>query len=130
MARQPLTRWCYFGCGPGSAGHYLFAEDRQTIRAALGSAEAVIEKWDGVLPPHPQRTEDLYRATISRVPGLGLTALAWWDRSQDSRVGGNSAIYAPFPEAGPNWLIEEGQRVFPWVFARLPQPLELWAMGA
>lgn len=126
MSAPMLKRWCYFGCPRHGLGHYLLDQRGESIKAGFGDPERYIEKWDGILPPHPKRSTELHQATVSRLPGLGISALAWWDRSGDSRSASNSALFAPHPEAGPEWLIEEGQRLFPWVFARLPQPLQLW----
>lgn len=118
--------WYYFGCGRGP-GHYLFDERMNQVRGDYSSPpRRLAERFDGLLPPQPERTEDLYKAALSRLGGYGYSALSWWDRSEDKRGGCNSTIFAPSLIIEPLDLLEEAQRRFPWVFTRLPQQLELW----
>lgn len=118
--------WYYFGCGKHTTGHYL--HDRHGVKPrGLARVESYLERrFDGVLPPHPERDYGLYQATVTVFPGMGYTALAWWDRSADSRPGSNSVIWAPGTDWQPEALVNEARALFPWVFERLPRPLLLW----
>ena len=112
--------WMYFGCGR-EAGHYIFtASGRKLLEHKF---DRLGHCFDGSLPPQPE--EKLYLASFSRLGGWGLSALAWWDRSVDKRGASNSVIFAPSLTISPDEMLTEAQTKFPWVFNRLPQPLEL-----
>jgi hypothetical protein len=114
--------WCYFGCGD-QAGHYIFPEGRSGTH---GYGRPILERlslFDGKLAPFNDRTP--YRAVFSRIGSLGYTALSWWDNTVDKRPGSNSTIFCPTIVMTPVHLLAEGQRRFPWVFARLPEPLKI-----
>ena len=112
-------RWTYFGCGPGRSGHYTFTEGD---RYASGTDRQF--SWaDGTLAPHPG--EPLYVAAFSRLEGLGLSVLSWWDQSQDSRPGSNSNVFAPSLTITAEEMLEQIPKRFPWVTERLPRPLRL-----
>lgn len=116
--------WYYFGCGDQS-GHYLFGQNRW--RPPRYGDDAPPERlhggFDGSLAPHPER--ELYVAAVSRLGGINMTALAWWDRSVDKRPASNSIIFAPGLTIEPEVMLAEAQRRFPWVFSRLPRPVRL-----
>lgn len=113
-------RWIYFGCAAGEAGHYTFVErDRYASRANRNFNWA-----DGTLSPHPG--EPLYLAAFSRLEGHGLSALSWWDRSQDKRPGSNSNVFAPSLTISAQEMLDQLPLRFPWVISRLPQPLALY----
>lgn len=80
-------------------------------------------RFDGMLPPQDNAAG--YIATVSRLEGWGMTALAWWDYSVDSRGGCNSVVFAPSLTITIEDLMQEAQRRFPQVFGRLPKPLTL-----
>lgn len=121
---RPLSQWAYFGCGRHGLGHDLHVEGGVTIDRQLRDQ---LERFDGVFPPHPETAALLYQATLSRLPGLNCSVLAWWDRSADTRVASNSAIYAPSPTCSPESMIDGALQKWPWVFSRLPQSLTLWS---
>lgn len=113
-------KWYYFGCRD-QAGHYLFDQSGQENYGY--GPERPLGQFDGCLAPQPER--DLYVAAVSRLGGVGYTALAWWDRSVDKRPASNSIIFAPGLDGDPAELLAEAERRFPWVFSRLPQPVTL-----
>ena len=115
-----LDRWLYFGCKDGTPGHYLWGEGMSSIWS--GNLD-FLNRFDALLPP--QRSREGYLATISRLEGWGMTAMAWWDYSVDSRSGSNSIIFAPSLTITGKDLLAEAQRRFPVVFARLPSPVRL-----
>jgi hypothetical protein len=116
-----VDQWLYFGCYR-QPGHYLFREgmvptyDRRLDR---------LTHLDGKLPP--QGSDAPYVASISRLGGWGLTALAFWDYSVDGRGGCNSVVFAPSLTISPEELLAEAQARFPQVFGRLPQPVRFAA---
>jgi hypothetical protein len=114
--------WCYFGCGD-RAGHYLFPEGRQGTGGYGRPLLEYLTHLDGKLAPQLDRT--CYRAVFSRLGAVGYTALSWWDKTVDQRGGSNSTIFAPTIVMTPVDLLAEGQKRFPWVFARLPEPLQI-----
>lgn len=69
-------------------------------------------------------TEYTYAAPLSRLGGWNLSALSWWDRSQDTHPGSNSTIFAPGLTITAEEMLTEAQRRFPWVFSRLPETLK------
>lgn len=111
--------WYYFGCGR-EAGHYCFDHTGQKDWGRDGINWG---KFDGTLPPQPER--ELYVASFSRLGGWGKAVLSWWDGSVDKRRGSNSTILCPIITKTPAEVYAEAQIIFPWVFARLPQPLTL-----
>lgn len=115
--RAHLTKWLYFGCGNGP-GHYLFEEGPTPSSSTLRDYN-----WlDGTLAPQPEGRP--YLVAYSLLQGHGCCALAWWDNSGDKRHGSSSTILAP-GMWGMYDLLAAAPAHFPWVFARLPQPLEL-----
>lgn len=113
------TQWLYFGCHQ-QPGHYLFAEG---MRRPSSYDLNRLTHLDGCLPPQGDATP--YIATISRLEGWGLSALAWWDYSVDKRSGCNSVVFAPSLDIAPAALLAEAMQRFPQVFERLPQPVQL-----
>lgn len=119
-----MTEWLYFGCHR-RPGHYLFLE---------GMRETHDRKWrrlqnlDAMLPP--QGDPEPYLATVSRLEGWSLTALAFWDYSVDDRGGCNSVVFAPSLTIEPADLLTEAQARFPEVFGRIPQPVRLLSSNA
>lgn len=115
-----MDQWIYFGCHR-QAGHYLFREGMRQF-----GYDRKLERLtylDGLLPP--QDSTDPYVATVSRLGGWGVSALAFWDYSVDKRGGCNSVVFAPSLTIEPNALLVEAQQRFPEVFGRLPQPVLL-----
>lgn len=110
----------YFGCGDGS-GHYLFDRNKQRVAASHGLYFS-LTKFDGSLPPV---NKGLYVASVSRLGGIAMSAVAWWDQSVDTRPGSNSIVFCPSMTAPGENILQVAQRVMPWVFHRLPQPLTL-----
>lgn len=118
--------WYYFGCGPDNRpGHYLFRENGTSVYRPPGLSDRLERSFDGSLAPHREGGSPLYVASVSRLGGHGLSALAWWDQSADKRSGSNSVIFAPGLDMSPVTMLSEAERRFPWVFKRLPKPVTL-----
>lgn len=115
-----MDQWLYFGCHRQS-GHYTFSEGMRELTRRFGSRD--LSRLDGMLPSQIDTAP--YIATVSRLEGWGLTALAFWDYSVDTRGGSNSIVFAPSLTIEPGELLTEAQRRFPQVFERLPQPVRL-----
>lgn len=114
------AEWIYFGCHQ-QAGHYLFRQGMHKTWNRNGERD--LSRFDGLLPPQSDTTG--YIASVSRLEGWGLTALAFWDYSVDKRGGCNSVVFAPSLTITPEDLLAEAQTRFPEVFSRLPQPVKL-----
>ena len=112
------NQWLYFGCHQGP-GHYLFSEGMR--RASYDFNR--LTHFDAALPPQCDTTA--YIATVTRLEGWGLSALAFWDYSVDKRGGCNSVVFAPSLDIAPADLLAEAMQRFPQVFERLPQPVQL-----
>jgi hypothetical protein len=115
-------QWRYFGVMPGhtgTSGHFVYGERCRRLVQRHGSRD--LSRFDGVLPPQTNITP--YVATVSRLEGWGLTALAFWDYSVDPRGGSNSIVFAPTLDITPEALLEGAVLRFPEVFARLPRPI-------
>jgi hypothetical protein len=124
-----IDQWLYFGCRSG-AGHYLI-----NVRGnSLGSDKIIrrLEAMDGKLAPQPEpaSAQQCYVAAFSRLGGFNLSTLSWWDRSVDTRSGSNSTLFAPGLDISAEEMLVHGQKLFPWVFSRLPQPLKLQSENA
>lgn len=113
-----MSKWIYFGCLHGP-GHYAFTEGMRSHRWDGRD----IARFDGILPPQDDAAP--YIATVSRLEGWGLSALAFWDYSVDKRGGCNSIVFAPSLTITPDELLAEAQTRFPQVFGRLPQAVRL-----
>jgi hypothetical protein len=120
-----MDEWFYFGCHK-EPGHYIFKQGMK--RAHFDKKIEKLNFFDGKLPP--QDCADGYVATISRLGGWGLTALAFWDYSVDKRGGCNSVIFAPSLTIDPDAMLTEAHARFPEVFARLPKPVRLLSSNA
>ena len=112
------NQWLYFGCHR-DPGHYLFSEGMRSASYDLSR----LSGFDGVLPPQGDTTA--YIATVTRLEGWGLSALAFWDYSVDKRGGSNSVVFAPSIDIAPADLLAGAMQRFPQVFERLPQPVQL-----
>jgi hypothetical protein len=113
--------WFYFGCGD-QAGHYVWDRHRNRAHGAIGRR---LSQFDGTLCA--ERGDGLYLATITRFSGIGAngyTALAWWDHSVDTRPGSNSILFCPSARTSGDACLRGLEVFFPWVQARLPQPLQ------
>lgn len=69
-----IDQWLYFGCHR-QPGHYLFAEGMRSY--GLGRHLDKLSHFDGKLPR--QDSTKPYIATVSRLEGWGVSALAFWD---------------------------------------------------
>lgn len=114
-----MTTWFYLGCHEGP-GHRLFEPGMHRAHRAPWTK---LQNFDGLLPP--QDTSEPYRATVTRLPSFGVSALAFWDYSVDKRGGSNSVIFAPSLTMSPAELLGEAHTKFPQVFRRLPEPVTL-----
>lgn len=115
-----MNEWLYFGCHK-VPGHYVFGEEMRSRCQRYGSMD--LSRLDGMLPPQTDTAP--YVATVSRLEGWGVSALAFWDYSVDKRGGCNSVVFAPSLTIAPEELLAEAQARFPQVFGRLPQPVRL-----
>lgn len=115
-----LKEWLYFGAHE-RPGHFLFIEGM--TRAPFRKELSLLTNFDGLLPSHT--APEPYVATVSRLEGFGVSALAFWDFSVDSRDCSNSIVFAPSLTIAPAELLAEAQRRFPEVFNRLPRPVQL-----
>lgn len=86
-----------------------------------------LSSFDGVLAPQDSREEGI--ATVTRLEGWDLTALAFWDYSIDKRGGSNSIVFAPGLTIPPDELLRKAAEVFPQVFKRFKTPIRLKAQG-
>ena len=120
-----MEKWLYFGCHK-VAGHYVFGEGMRSHSQRYGSRD--LSRLDGMLPPQTDTAP--YIATVSRLEGWGVSALAFWDYSVDKRGGCNSVVFAPSLTIAPEELLAEARRRFPEVFGRLPQPVRLMTPNA
>lgn len=106
----------YFGCW-GQIGHYFYLPSGASAGAYAKVKEALPwDKIDGTLNPSSEQGE----AAIHLASGW--TALAWADRSVDTRPGSNSVAFLPgtlsFAEA-----VSAARVAFPSVMRRQPVPL-------
>ena len=115
----------YFGCPRSGVGHYLQAPGGDILQCR--NATPWGNGIDGRLAPACDAS-----GRVTEAQGLiavhrkdGWTALAWWDRSQDTRPGSNSAIFVASPDIGPEAALALGRKQFPWVFKRMKFELVL-----
>jgi hypothetical protein len=117
-----MKEWIYYGCHR-VPGHYLFLQGMRSFNRHGWPRQ--LSNFDGMLPPQTDTAG--YIATVSRLEGWGMSALAFWDYSVDKRGGCNSIVFAPSLTITPEELLTEAQARFPEVFGRLPQPVRLQA---
>lgn len=106
--------WFYFGCYH-RPGHYVFKRGMTSVYVAPWER---LGRFDGMLAP-PDSAEG-YVATLSRLGGWGLSAVAFWDYTVDTRGGCNSIFFAPSLTAAPQEILDGARAAFPEVWARLP----------
>jgi hypothetical protein len=93
----------YFGCW-GESGHYLWTENRQHVWRDEDERARLPKDWrapDGTLCPGAIRVRGHWEHTEAQTEGramlhwhAGWTAIAFWDRSVDTRMGCNSVFMA------------------------------------
>lgn len=122
----------FFGC-IGDSGHYLWSpvsrgHDSKTLRSVIPWGDGLDGglcpgAYDRRFPKMPQRDyqPEGYAAVSYRG---GWTALAWWDRSVDSRPGSNAAVLV-HELATASELLERARVVWPEVFSRLKYQIVL-----
>lgn len=112
MSETKPAQVLYFGC-IGEAGHYLWNHrGRQTTDWA--SIQPWGEEVDGGLAP--QDNGERQGEALLHHKG-GWTAIAFWDRSVDSRPGSNSAFLVD-REVGFDVAVTLAKTNFPAVWAR------------
>jgi hypothetical protein len=89
------------------------------MNGAYGSIYEKLGQFDGTLPPRDSTVG--YVATLSRLGGWGLSALAFWDYTVDKRGGCNSVFFAPSLTISAEDLIVGAKAQFPQVWARMPE---------
>lgn len=98
----------YFGCW-GGAGHYVWTPQR--------SNDDRNHEWlrllDGKLPPAGEQLEGLAKLYHFN----GVTLLAFWDRSGDSRLGSNSVFALP-GKLSFDQIVLQSRCLFPDVWQR------------
>lgn len=111
----------YFGCGKHEAGHYWHKPGAVGImRRPPGCPWG--NDIDGGLAPsfaiwraRGRREAPQGQALVAHAGGW--TALAYWDRSMDSRPGSNSA-FAAEGDYSFDELLTAAKEQWPWVFER------------
>lgn len=128
----------FFGCGNGRLGHYLWRPSG--VRYEMIRHQGVLP-WaciDGALCPgkRPPRSRlyavvDNYVENDEQVEGWaalhhldGWTALAWWDRSVDTRNGSNAALFAP-GTLDVEQVLSAGRTHFPSFMSRMTYRIRL-----
>jgi hypothetical protein len=125
------TQVFYFGAW-GAAGHFLWTPDGRTAWEAQRTLP-----WrdlDGPLAGDPALEDTCrrrYWSSDHQPEGLarlhhldGWTALAFWDRSCDTRFGSNSAVIARGEHSAAE-MVEMLQRAFPAVWERITRRFQL-----
>lgn len=108
----------FFGVlAANDSGHFLHDERGQAGWPGMFGPWRVSE-MDGLLQPDGPQTQGAAKLWHRD----GYSALAWWDRTGDRRVGSCAVILADevLDEAS---LIEHASRVWPAVMARQPRPV-------
>ena len=107
----------YFFGAWGGPGHYLWYPTGTWASRQLEWSQ----KLDGVFAPDdPQQTP--YRARLARSDGW--TIVAFWDRSEDQRMGSNSAFVAK-GEHTFEAVMEQARLQFAPLFQRFPTEITL-----
>lgn len=107
----------YFGCVE-RPGHFLFDERLVTVYDRQGSVARSLNHFDGALC-YPEK-DGPYIAALSRLWGLGYSALSFWDYTVDKRGACNSNFFIPDLNGTPAELLAIAGARFPRIFARLP----------
>lgn len=117
-ALSPLLRrpWLYWGCSR-DVGHYLFDETLAPARDPSGRHPHPLAQFDGTLCEFGAQP---YVASLTRLGALGYSALAFWDRSLDTRVGSNSIFFAPSLRIAPMEILRGAEIHFPSIVQRVP----------
>lgn len=116
-----MTGPCYyFGC-VREAGHYLF-DERLQKKYSYDFPYRQLGHFDGALCYKETKHNE---AALTRIWGLGYSALSFWDYSVDSRGGSNSNFFIPEMNATPEQLLHIAAQRFPTIFARLPSPVSV-----
>lgn len=130
-SEQPATTDAYFwGCWNGRTGHYLWFATLGRYEPCRHNGVLPWPQIDGALTPGNRAGSSLYAATDNyvrpeeQIEGQaklhhrdGWTALAWWDRSVDSRHGSNAALFARGTFTADE-MLALGRQVFPAAMAR------------
>lgn len=117
-----MQGWMYFGCYI-TPGHHLHSPGM----GAVPTRYQGLSSFDGALPPQDSWEEGV--ATVTRLEGWSLTALAFWDYSVDKRSGSNSIVFAPGLTIPPDELLCKAAEAFPQVFRRFKTPVRLKTQG-
>lgn len=106
-------KWLYFGCVM-VAGHFVHDEDMRRMYVH----EYEFARFDGLLPP--MKSSEPYVATVSRLPGVGVSALAFWDYSIDPRPKSNSVFFVNDLDISAEDMLKEAEHRFPEIWERFP----------
>lgn len=116
---QPIV--LYFGCRQGvngdrEAGHYFYDDRLRSVRYDRALAVIPWDRVDGALAPRVGRAEKPQGVAALHHKD-GWTALAFWDRTGDTRGNSSSTFFiegeAPFDVA-----LGIARETFPSLFAR------------
>jgi hypothetical protein len=110
-----ILDWYYFGCHK-QPGHDLFLPGM--AHPSNYNLRQKLCQFDGVLCPRWTREQGA--AVISRLPGIGASALSFWDYTVDRRPGSNSNFFAPSPDIAEDEFLFKAKQLFPEVWERVP----------
>lgn len=106
----PVPDVVFFGCMRGQSGHF-WSDSTFERREPFGI--------DGVFAPRKAGGREEAPQGVCRVVLVrGHTVVAWWDRSQDTRGGCNSALVARGVHSFAS-MVAAGKVKFPWAFERM-----------
>jgi hypothetical protein len=115
----------YFGCWRES-GHYLFHPGMRSVRHT-DDIKLPWDRYDAVLAPTTQPGgygNEQKEGICALHHKDGWTALAFWDRSVDSRPGSNSIIFAQ-EELEFDQMVNLFKTTFPAVYVRCTSKFKL-----
>lgn len=108
----------YFGCWR-DVGHYLRDTAGRTIwkEEEIGLPFSIYRLDTGFLPKSERGSSEQPEGVLHHTIEQGWTVIAFWDRSVDTRRGGNSA-FVMHGEHTAEEALRMAWREFPTIFAR------------
>jgi hypothetical protein len=121
VEREATPEVYYFGCWGNEAGHYLHGSNGRLRWRDEESLTPWGMKCDGVLCPYGTNGP---QGVVAHHHKDGWTAIAFWDRSIDSRPGSNSVFFIHAEvTAEEAWRL--AQEKFPQVCGRFKFEIKL-----
>lgn len=129
MISKSATTIYFWGCWNDSKGHYLWRPTPTRYEQVRHNNLVPWQEIDGALTPGNRAkslyaVQDNYVESCEQIEGAaslhhrdGWTALAWWDRSVDTRYGSNAALFAHGTHDFVAMMVL-GRQHFPGVMAR------------